>query len=85
MWLVPWLAHDETYRGEGMDVQRLLIGLGLLILVIGLLWPFVIRLGLGRLPGDIVVQREGFTFYFPLVTSLLLSLVLSLALWLFSR
>jgi hypothetical protein len=74
-----------TRQGEGMDVQRFLIGLGLLILVIGVLWPFLSRLGLGRLPGDIVVQREGFSFYFPLVTSLLLSLVLSLFLWLFSR
>jgi hypothetical protein len=68
-----------------MDVQRLLIGLGLLILVIGLLWPVLGKIGLGRLPGDIVVEREGGSFYFPIVTCLIISAVFSLVLWLFSR
>jgi len=45
-----------------MDVQRFLIGFGLIILAIGLAWPIVTRLGLGRLPGDIVIQRDNFTF-----------------------
>jgi Protein of unknown function (DUF2905) len=48
-----------------MDVQRLLIGLGLVILVIGVIWPTLSRIGLGRLPGDIMFQRGGATFYFP--------------------
>jgi hypothetical protein len=66
-------------------VARLLIALGVVLVVAGLLWPLLSRLGLGRLPGDIVVRREGFTFYFPLVTSLLLSGLLTLVLWLFRR
>jgi hypothetical protein len=62
-----------------------LIVLGLAIVVIGLLWPYLGRLGLGRLPGDIVIERESGTFYFPLVTCLLLSALFSLVLWLVNR
>jgi hypothetical protein len=68
-----------------MDVQRLLIGLGLVILVIGVIWPTLSRIGLGRLPGDIMFQRGGATFYFPLVTCIIVSLVLSMLFWLFYR
>jgi hypothetical protein len=68
-----------------MDLSRVLIGLGLVLLAVGLLWPLIAKVGLGRLPGDIVIQRENFTFYFPLMTSIVLSVVLSLLLWLFSR
>ena len=66
-------------------MQRLLISLGVLLLVTGLAWPWLIRLGLGRLPGDIRIERDGFAFFFPLATSLLVSLVLSLLIWLFRR
>jgi hypothetical protein len=66
-------------------MARFLIVLGLVILVVGLLWPYLSKLGLGRLPGDIVIERENTTFYFPLVTCLLLSVVLSLILWVASR
>jgi hypothetical protein len=66
-------------------MQRWLIILGIVLLVLGLLWPLLAKLGLGRLPGDIVVEREGFRFYFPLMTSVIVSLVLSLLLWLFRR
>jgi hypothetical protein len=68
-----------------MDLSRVLIGVGLVLLAVGLLWPLIAKVGLGRLPGDIVIQRENFTFYFPLMTSVVLSVVLSLLLWLFSR
>ena len=68
-----------------MDVQRLLIGLGLVILIGGITWPILSRIGLGRLPGDIVFQRGGVTFYFPLVTCILISIVLSALFWLISR
>jgi hypothetical protein len=68
-----------------MDMRRVLIVLGLALLVGGLLWPFLTRLGLGRLPGDIVVERPNFRFYFPLATSILLSVFLSLLFWLFRR
>jgi hypothetical protein len=64
--------------------RAILIALGIVFLAAGLLWPFLSRY-LGRLPGDIVVRREGWTFAFPIVTCLVLSLLLSLLLWLFRR
>jgi hypothetical protein len=66
-------------------MSRTLIILGLAIAVVGFLWPWISRLGLGRLPGDILIQREGFTFYAPITTGILVSVVLSLVLWLLSR
>ena len=66
-------------------MARFLITLGLILLLAGLLWPYVARLGLGRLPGDIVFTRGNTTFYFPIATSIVLSLVLSALLWLFGR
>ena len=66
-------------------MARFLIVLGLAILAVGLLWPVLSRLGLGRLPGDIIVRRDNFTFYFPLATSLLVSVVLSAVLYLIGR
>ena len=62
-------------------MQKLLITLGLVILAIGLLWPVITKLGLGRLPGDILVRREGFTFYFPLTTSIVVSVVVTALIW----
>ncbi len=66
-------------------MQRTLIIVGLLILAAGLLWPWLSRLGLGRLPGDIVIRRDGHTIYFPLMTSVLVSVVLTLLFWLFRK
>jgi hypothetical protein len=66
-------------------MARFLIVLGLAILVIGLLWPYLSQIGLGRLPGDIVVERENMTFYFPLMTCLLLSVLFSLVFWVVNR
>jgi hypothetical protein len=66
-------------------MTRFLIVLGLLIVVIGLLWPYLSKLGLGHLPGDIVIVRDGTTIYIPIVTCLLLSLLLSAVLWLVGR
>ncbi|MGH6673283.1 MAG: DUF2905 domain-containing protein [Xanthobacteraceae bacterium] len=66
-------------------MQRFLIGLGLLILVAGIAWPVLTRIGFGRLPGDIVFHRGNATFYFPLVTCIVVSVVLSALLWLFNR
>jgi hypothetical protein len=68
-----------------MDMQRLLIGLGVLILVAGIAWPVLSRIGLGRLPGDIVIERGGTTFYFPIVSCILISVVLGVLMWLFNR
>lgn len=61
-------------------MQRLLIALGVLLLVAGLAWPWVSRLPWGRLPGDISIEREGFSFHFPLMTSLIVSIIISLIL-----
>jgi hypothetical protein len=66
-------------------MSRTLIILGLAIAAVGFLWPWISRLGLGRLPGDILIQREGFTFYAPITTGILVSVILSLVLWLLSR
>jgi len=68
-----------------MDMQRFLIGLGLLILLAGIAWPVLTRIGIGRLPGDIMIQRGGTSFYFPIVTCIILSIVLSALMWLFNR
>lgn len=65
-------------------MQRLLIGLGLLLLLIGLAWPWLARLPFGHLPGDINLHRPGFAFHAPLATSLLISVALSLVLTLLS-
>ena len=66
-------------------MSRFLIMLGLALVVIGLLWPWIGRLGLGRLPGDIVIQRQNFIFYFPITTGLLISVVLTLIFWFAKR
>ena len=66
-------------------MSRFLIVVGLAIAAVGVLWPWLSRLGIGRLPGDIMVQRGNFTFYAPIVTCVLLSIVLSLILWLINR
>jgi hypothetical protein len=68
-----------------MDVQRFLIGLGFAILIAGIMWPILSRIGLGRLPGDIVFERGGTTFYFPLVACIVISIVLSAVFWLANR
>jgi hypothetical protein len=54
---------------------------GAVLIVLGLIWPLIMRSGLGRLPGDISIHRPGFDFYLPVTTSLILSIVLSLIVW----
>lgn len=66
-------------------MQKALIIIGIVIVVAGLVWPWLSTLPLGRLPGDIVIRREGFTLYLPITTMLLVSLVLSLVVWLFRQ
>lgn len=70
-----------------MRMQRLLIILGALILAAwpGLAWPWLRRLPFGRLPGDIHVLREGFSFHFPIVTCIVVSIVITLIFWIFRR
>ena len=71
-------AYDAT-------MQRLLIAIGVLFLLAGLLWPWLSRVPWGRLPGDILIEREGFSFHFPLITSIIISVALSLLLWWWTR
>ncbi len=68
------------------DIGRLLIIFGLFIIVVGGILLLGDKLSfLGKLPGDIIIRRKNFTFYFPLGTSILLSIILSLILWLINR
>ena len=66
-------------------MQRVLITIGLILVVIGLLWPVIQRLGLGHLPGDIVIERENIRFYFPITTLIVVSIVISLILWILRK
>jgi hypothetical protein len=66
-------------------MNRLLIGLGALIIIIGVTWPWIRRVPLFHLPGDIVVDRPGFKFFMPITTMLLISVVLSVLAWLLRR
>jgi len=66
-------------------MQRTLIALGVLLVLVGLAWPWLRRSGLGQLPGDIVVRGGNFSFYFPIVTCVVVSLAISLVLWLINR
>jgi hypothetical protein len=66
-------------------MSRTFIIFGLVLVAVGFLWPLIGRLGLGRLPGDIAIERPGFSFYFPLMTSLIIGVVLSMILWLVNR
>jgi ribose/xylose/arabinose/galactoside ABC-type transport system permease subunit len=70
---------------NAMDVRRILVTLGVIFIAAGLAWPYLARLGLGRLPGDIAIERENFRFYFPLLSSLVVSVVITLLIWLFRR
>ena len=64
-------------------VQKYLLIAGACLIVAGLLWPVITKLGLGRLPGDIRIERDGFAFYFPITTMVLISIIASLVLrWL---
>ena len=62
-------------------MQRVLVVLGLLLVLVGLFWPWLSRLPFGRLPGDLIIERDNFTFYFPLMTCLVVSVVLTLIVW----
>lgn len=62
-------------------MSRTLIVIGILIVLLGVLWPWLGKLGLGHLPGDIVIERGNVKFYFPITTCLLISAAITLILW----
>jgi hypothetical protein len=66
-------------------MARILITLGIILIIAGVAWPWLTKIGFGQLPGDIVIEREDFRFYFPITSMILLSLALSLILWLFRK
>ena len=66
-------------------MSRILIISGILLILVGMAWPWISRLGLFRLPGDIVIEREGVHFYFPITTSILISIILSIIFWLIRK
>ena len=66
-------------------MQKILIVLGVVMVVLGLLWPWITRLGLGRLPGDVALEKEGFQLFIPITSSIIISIVLTLLVWLFTR
>ena len=81
---IPFVVSLSNHEGNRMG--RMLIGIGLLLTIVGGVFLLVERIpGIGRLPGDIVIERKNFTVYFPLATSILVSAILSILFWLFRR
>jgi hypothetical protein len=74
--LIGGASPPTSLEEAAMDLQRFLIGLGLVILIAGIAWRLLSRIGFGRLPGDIVIKR-GTGFYFPVVTGIVISIALS--------
>jgi hypothetical protein len=66
-------------------VRRFLIVLGIMLIIAGVLWPWLRKLGFGRLPGDIRYDKDGYSFYFPLTTGLIISVVISLVVWILRK
>jgi hypothetical protein len=66
-------------------MQRFLIILGITLFAAGVLWPWLTKLGLGRLPGDIIIRRENFSLYFPITTCIVISALLTLVFWLIQK
>ena len=67
------------------NTQKILIAAGILILIIGFLWPWIAKLPIGKLPGDIVVDKPNFKFFFPITSMILVSVILSLIIWLIKK
>jgi hypothetical protein len=66
-------------------MQRVLILLGIALVLLGILWPWLGKLPIGRLPGDIVVEKDNFRLFLPITTMVIISLALTLILWLFKK
>ncbi|WP_131782540.1 DUF2905 domain-containing protein [Legionella gresilensis] len=66
-------------------MQKIIIGLGVILILLGLTWPWIKKLGIGKLPGDILIKKGNFTFYFPITTSIIISLIIMIILWLINR
>ncbi len=79
------MNHQHVAYFIASLMQRFLIIAGLIVIAVGLAWPWLSKLPFGRLPGDIHIVREGFSFHFPIVTCIVISLVVSILIWIFRR
>jgi ribose/xylose/arabinose/galactoside ABC-type transport system permease subunit len=70
---------------KGVRMARTIVTIGMVLIFIGLLWPWLSKLPIGRLPGDILIRRDSIQIYLPITTSILVSIVLSLLFWLFRK
>lgn len=68
-----------------MNISRALITIGVTLCVLGVVWPVIEKSGLGKLPGDIFLEKENFRFYFPITTSIIISIVITLIFWLLRK
>ncbi len=66
-------------------MAKLFVIIGIVLILVGLAWPWLNKLGIGHLPGDIYIERKGFSFYFPITTGIIASVVLSLLFWIFRK
>ena len=66
-------------------MNKTLVIIGIIILIIGILWPVLSKLPIGKLPGDIVIKRDGFSFYLPITTMIIVSILLSILFWFFKK
>ncbi len=65
--------------------QRLFIIIGILFVIVGIAWPWLKKLNIGNLPGDIIIKKQDFSFYFPITTCIIISIIVSLLFWLFRK
>ena len=66
-------------------MNKTIVTIGIIIVLIGLFWPLLSKLPFGRLPGDIAIKKDGFSFYFPITTMIIVSIVLTAILWFFKK
>lgn len=66
-------------------MQKILIVTGILFIIIGIAWQWLKNSGLGRLPGDIIIRKNNFIIYFPIITCIIISIVITIILWIFRR
>ena len=78
--------YNEVRKQAGSNsMARYLMLIGVLCIAAGLLWPWLKQIPLGRLPGDIIIKKDNFTFYFPLATSIILSIIFTIILYLMGK
>jgi hypothetical protein len=66
-------------------MRKIFIGIGILLIVLGIVWPWVGKLPIGRLPGDIIINKPGLKLYFPITTMIIVSIIISILVWIFRK